>query len=82
MVKYIVKRVLLMIPILMGISLIVLIFIDIAPGDPARIMLGNEATEEQIQALREDLGLNDPFAVRYFRFLANAVRGDFGKSYM
>jgi peptide/nickel transport system permease protein len=80
--KYIIKRVLLMIPILMGISLIVLIFIDIAPGDPARIMLGNEATEEEIHELREELGLNDPFVVRYFRFLANAVRGNFGKSYM
>ena len=46
------------------------------------MMLGNEATEEEVQALREELGLNDPFVVRYFRFLGNAVRGDFGKSYM
>ncbi len=82
MIKYCIKRILLIIPILMGITLIVLIFIDIAPGDPARMMLGNEATEEEVQALREELGLNDPFVVRYFRFLGNAVRGDFGKSYM
>lgn len=82
MIKYVIKRVLLMIPILMGITLIVLIFIDIAPGDPARIMLGNEATEEEIQELREDLGLNDPFVIRYFRFFKNALRGDFGRSYM
>lgn len=71
-----------MIPILMGITLIVLIFIDIAPGDPARIMLGNEATEEEIEALRDELGLNDPFIIRYFRFFRDALRGDFGRSYM
>ncbi|MDI9463293.1 MAG: ABC transporter permease, partial [Bacillota bacterium] len=82
MIKYCIKRILFIIPILMGITLIVLIFIDIAPGDPARMMLSNEASEEEVQALRDELGLNDPFAVRYFRFLGNAVRGDFGKSYM
>ncbi len=81
MIKYVIKRLLLMIPILMGITLIVLIFIDIAPGDPARMMLGNEATEEEVQELRESLGLNDPFVVRYFRFFKNALRGDFGRSY-
>ena len=81
MIKYVIKRLLLMIPILMGITLIVLIFIDIAPGDPARMMLGNEATEEEVQELRESLGLNDRFIVRYFRFFKNAFRGDFGRSY-
>ena len=81
MIKYVIKRLLLMIPILMGITLIVLIFIDIAPGDPARMMLGNEATEEEVQELRESLGLNDPFVVRYFRFFKNVLRGDFGRSY-
>ena len=81
MIKYVIKRLLMMIPILMGISLIVLVFINLAPGDPARMMLSNEATEEQVQELRDSLGLNDPFVVRYFRFLAGAVRGDFGRSY-
>lgn len=82
MVRYIIKRLLMMIPILMGITLIVLLFIDIAPGDPARIILGNKASSEQIEQLTEDLGLNRPFYVRYFDFLKNAVKGDFGKSYM
>ncbi|MCL2125067.1 MAG: ABC transporter permease [Oscillospiraceae bacterium] len=81
MIRYIIKRLLMMIPILMGVSLIVLIFIDIAPGDPARIKLGNRATEEQIQELREEWHLNDPFLTKYFTFLGNAVRGDFGRSY-
>lgn len=82
MIRYIIKRILLMIPIILGITLLVLMFIDIAPGDPARIILGNEATDEQIQELRDELGLNDPFFTRYFRFLKNALQGDFGKSYM
>ena len=81
MIRYIVKRLLLMIPILLGISLIVLIFIDIAPGDPARIKLGTEATEEEVQDLREAMGLNDTFIVRYVRFISNAIRGDFGRSF-
>ena len=79
--KYIIKRLLMMIPILMGISLIVLVFISVAPGDPARMMLSNEATDEEIEELRDSLGLNDPFIVQYFRFLSGAIRGDFGRSY-
>ena len=84
MVKYVIKRILMMIPILMGISFIVLIFLELAPGDPARVLLtrsGREVSDEQVDQLRESMGLNDPFIVRYFRFLGNAVQGDFGKSY-
>lgn len=82
MVRYIIKRLLMMIPILLGITLIVLLFIDIAPGDPARIILGNKASAEQVEELTEKLGLNRPFFVRYFDFLKEAVKGNFGKSYM
>ncbi len=82
MIKYIIKRLLMMIPILLGITLIVLLLIDVAPGDPARIILGNEASPAQIAELRNELGLDDPFLVRYFSFLKGAVQGDFGKSYM
>jgi len=81
MLKYVIKRLLMMIPILLGITLVVLLFITIAPGDPVRMMLSNEATEEEIQAVRDELGLNDPFFVRYGRFLWGAIRGDFGRSY-
>ena len=81
MIKYVIKRLLMMIPIIIGISLLVAIFLSLAPGDPARIRLGNEAEEWEIQALRDELGLNDPFFVRYVRFLTNALRGDFGKSF-
>lgn len=72
-----------MIPILLGISLITLILIDITPGEPERMVLGAGAiaTEEQLEAVREELGLNDPFLVRYVRFIYNALKGDFGISY-
>lgn len=82
MARYIGKRLLMLIPVLLGISLVVLILIDITPGDPARMMTGAQATEEQVEKVREDLGLNDPLPVRYGRFLWNVVHGDFGSSYM
>jgi len=81
MVKYIIKRLLLLIPILLGVSAIIFILSAITPGDPARQILGNEATEEQIQAKREELGLNDPLVVQYVRYIGHAVTGDFGTSY-
>jgi peptide/nickel transport system permease protein len=71
-----------MVPVLLGISLIVLLLIDITPGDPARMMLGTNATEQQVLELREQLGLNAPLPVRYGRFIWNVLHGDFGTSYM
>ena len=82
MVKYIIKRLLLMIPILLGISLIVLILIDITPGDPARAVVGTTATEEEYQAAREALHLDDPLLKRYVDFITGILRGDFGTSYI
>ena len=82
MLRYIGKRLLMMIPIILGISLIVLILIDLTPGDPARQVMGFSATEEQLEEFREIHGLNDPFLVRYFNFLWDALRGDLGTSYI
>jgi peptide/nickel transport system permease protein len=70
-----------MIPILLGISFVVLLFIDISPGDPARIIAGSEATPEEYAQIRIDLRIDDPLPVRYFRFIAGALRGDLGKSF-
>ena len=81
MVKYILKRLLLLIPILLGVSIIIFALKAITPGDPARQILGNQATEEQIQAKRDELGLNDPIVVQYFRYIGGVVHGDFGESY-
>lgn len=81
MLKYIGKRILIMIPILLGISFIVFAIMDATPGDPARIILGESASNEEVMALREEMGLNENFFVRYFKYVKNAVRGDFGTSY-
>ena len=82
MLKYIIKRILLLIPILLGVSAIIFILKTVTPGDPARQILGNSATEEQVQELREELGLNDPVVVQYVRYIKNIVtKGDFGDSY-
>ena len=80
--RYILKRLLLMIPILLGISLIVLVLIDITPGDPARAVAGATATEEEYQAVREALHLDDPFFKRFFDFITGVLHGNFGTSYI
>jgi peptide/nickel transport system permease protein len=82
MIKYIGKRLLMLIPVLLGISLLVLILIDITPGDPARMLLGATATEEQVANLREELGINESLPVRYVKFIWKVLRGDFGSSFM
>ncbi|MCL2125489.1 MAG: ABC transporter permease [Oscillospiraceae bacterium] len=82
MLRYIGNRLLLLIPVLLGISLVVLVLIDITPGDPARMLLGAQATQQQVDDLREELGLNDPLPVRYVRFIWNVLHGDLGTSLM
>lgn len=79
--KYILKRLLLLIPVLIGITFIVFTLSYIAPGDPARMILGEDATLEAIAQVREELGLDDPFFVRFFNYLLNAARLDFGNSW-
>ncbi len=82
MIRYIIKRLIIMIPILLGISFIVLVLIDLSPGDVARIVAGVDAEEWEVEEVREALQLNDPLLVRYGRFLWNAVHGSFGKSFI
>ena len=83
MLKYIGKRLLMLIPVLLAISLVSLLIIDLTPGDPARIMLGTQATEEQVQELRDTLWLNDPFVVRWWDYISDIIlHGDFGTSLM
>jgi len=79
--KYIFKRIIMVIPVLIVATLIVFTIIELTPGDPARMILGNNATTEAVKALREDLGLNKPFLIKYINFITGAVHGDFGKSY-
>ena len=81
MLRYIVRRLLLMIPTLLGITLIVLFFITIVPGDPVDFILGTLAEEWEKEELRVALGLRDPFPVRYVNYIGNILKGDFGTSY-
>jgi peptide/nickel transport system permease protein len=70
-----------MVPVVLGISFILFLIMEITPGDPAVIILGENAKPEQVQQLREQMGLNRPFLTRYVSYIANALRGDFGSSY-
>lgn len=81
MSKYILKRFLMMFWVVLGISFIIFAIMNLTPGNPAQLILGQSATPEQIAKLEKELGLDSPFFVRYFNFISDAVRGDFGKSY-
>jgi len=81
MIRFITMRLLMMIPTLLGIALVVLLFIVITPGDPARLLLGDQVSEEELEELRIELGLRDPFHVRYVNYISNILRGDFGTSF-
>ncbi len=77
---YLVKRLLGLVPVLLGMTLLVFLFLRLIPGDPAVVLLGEAATPEQIAALREQLGLNRPLYVQYFAFLEHLLRLDLGTS--
>ena len=81
MYKYILKRLLTLIPVILGVVLIIFLIMDLTPGDPARMVLGNMASEEALDAFREEQGLNDPLLVRYVRYVLDLCRGDLGNSY-
>jgi peptide/nickel transport system permease protein len=71
-----------MIPIVLGVTLIIFYMTYITPGDPAVMILGEAAPPEALEALREELGLLDPFFVRYANFVVNMLQGDLGVSYV
>lgn len=80
--RYIVKRLLWMIPIVLGVTVLVFTLMTFCPGDPAEIILGSSATEENLAAMREDLGLNDPYLIRLGTFLSDTfIRFDLGESW-
>lgn len=81
MLKYILKRVLLMLPIMAGVIIVISAMLYFAPGDPARQALGQDASEEAVQEYREVLGLNDPFHIQLFNYVGKALRGDLGNSF-
>lgn len=80
MKKYILKRLLLLIPVLLGVSVLVFAVLHLFTTDPAANILGQHATQAQIEALREKLGLNDPVWLQYWNYLKGILHGDFGNS--
>jgi len=81
MIAMIIRRFFQLVFLLLGISFLVFSSMHIAPGDPASMIGGPTATESDLEAIRDDLGLNDPFLTQYGRYLGNVVQGDLGFSY-
>lgn len=81
MLQLIMRRLLITLPMLLGLTLLVFTMLYFSPGDPARIILGDTASEEEVLALREELGLNRPFWQQYISYLHGLLRGELGISY-
>lgn len=80
MLAYIIRRIFILVPTLLGVSLIVFFMLRLTPGDPAELMLGERATEESLHQIREHLGLNEPLHVQYGMFMKRLMKGDLGET--
>jgi len=78
--RYIIRRIIGLIPVLLGITILVFFLIRLIPGDPALIMLGERARPDDVARVREQLGLNEPIHIQYFRYMGQLLRGDLGQS--
>ena len=81
MLRYVLRRLLLIIPVILGIIFIVFSILEFTPGDPVTIMLGKDATPELIEIKRAEFELDDPFLLRYVRYVFSIVQGNFGTMY-
>lgn len=79
-VNYILQRLLLAVVVILGVSFVVFLIVHIVPGDPARVILGAYASDEAVAAIRERLGLNQPFLTQYASWLGDAIQGNLGSS--
>jgi peptide/nickel transport system permease protein len=79
--RFIVKRLLLLVPVLFGVATFVFAILHLAGGDPARVIVGQRASEAVVEEVRRELGLEDPILVQYGRFLVDVIQFDFGDSY-
>ena len=82
MIKYIFKRLIMLIPVILVTSFLIYWAMSLTGGDPALMLAGDKATPEQVEQFREELGLNDPFPVRYANYMKGMLTGDMGKSYV
>lgn len=80
MLRFLLSRILTLVPTLFVVAVIVFTLVHLTPGDPAAAMLGQEATQDKIDQLRDELGLNDPFYVQFARWISKAAVGDLGRS--
>ena len=80
-INYIIKRILIAIPVLIGVMLIIFLLLNVVPGDPITLMMREHIKPELIERMRDKMGLDDPVMVRFATYLKNALRGDFGISY-
>ncbi|WP_209121782.1 nickel ABC transporter permease [Alkalihalobacillus sp. BA299] len=80
MLMFILRRVLQTIPVIIGVTFVVFFIMQLVPGDPAVLLAGEGASKETIEAIREQLGLNQPLFIQYFDYLINVFRGDLGVS--
>lgn len=81
MFSFILKRLGMMVVVLFMVSVIIFSLVNVLPGDPAQLILGQEATDEQIEALRKEMGLDAPLAVQYLSWISDVLKGDLGNSY-
>ncbi|MBV9131258.1 MAG: ABC transporter permease [Chloroflexi bacterium] len=81
MTTYLIRRVLAIIPVLFGISVLVFLLVHLIPGDVAQILLGTQATDQQLETLRRTFGLDRPLPIQYVDWLSHILRGDFGVSF-
>jgi ABC-type dipeptide/oligopeptide/nickel transport system permease component len=79
-IRYILRRLVLLVPLLFGVSILVFLTLRLVPGDPARLALGAEATEDQVQLMRRQWGLDQPLPVQYAYWIGHALQGDWGRS--
>jgi peptide/nickel transport system permease protein len=80
LLKYLLRRLMLLIPVLFVVSVLISSLIYMSPGDPVRVMLGLRANQEAVEKIRAELGLDKPIYIRYLKWLGNTVRGDLGRS--
>jgi peptide/nickel transport system permease protein len=80
MIAYILRRLVMLVPVLIVVGVVVFGLVHLTPGDPAAVILGDRATPEDIARLRDQLGLNDPLPVQFVRWFSNVLRLDFGES--
>ena len=80
MLAYIIRRIMILIPTLLGVSILVFLMLHLTPGDPAELLLGERATDSALQEIREHLGLNEPLHVQYGMFLKRLLKGDLGET--